>query len=85
LDANGPQDKKAIADFLITTIGWGVPPFLRCADDPQAAAYWRPILEHSGRSLELAIANARVVATEVRRQLAMRPELLRPHRPVEEE
>src|SRR5262249_37515231 len=75
LEADGPQDKKAIAG-LLALIADGQPSFAHCETDPKAAAQWRVILEKDGRSLDAEIAAGRVVTEEIRRQLARRPDLL---------
>ena len=75
LEADGPHDKEAIAGML-ALIADGQPPFLYCEADPKAEAEWRAILDKAGRSLDAEIAEGHVVAEEIRRQLARRPDLL---------
>src|SRR5215469_14243440 len=75
LEADGPHDKEAIAG-LLGLIADGQPPFLYCETDLKAEAEWRAILDKAGRSLDAEIAEGHVVAEEIRRQLARRPDLL---------
>jgi hypothetical protein len=75
LEADSAHDKEAIAG-LIAAIADGQPSFLHCETDPQAAAQWRAILDKSGRSLDVEIAEGHKVAEAIRRQLARRPDLL---------
>ena len=75
LEEDGPQDKADVAG-LIALIADGRPPFIDCPDDPTEAARWRDILRHSGRSFDAEVAEGRLVAAEVRRQVGQRPELL---------
>ena len=76
LEDDGPQDKEAVAG-LIEAIADGQPPFLRCADDPKAYAFWDNVLRPQGESLDEKIGEGRQVAGEIRRQLVRRAELLR--------
>jgi hypothetical protein len=76
LEDDGPHDRELVAG-LVAALADGLPPFLNCADDPEQYAFWDNILRPQGQSLDARIEEGRVVAAEVRRQLARRAELLR--------
>ena len=78
LESAGPHDKQMVAT-LIAEIGAGEPSFFRCESDTAEFAHWERILAPLRRSLPDEIAAGRVVAAEVRRQVALRFGLLRRH------
>jgi hypothetical protein len=79
LEAEGPQDKGAIA-ALLATIADGHPPIsARCEGNSKSAEQWRAIFAKDGMNLEEEFAKERRFMADLRRVLDARSALLVPY------